>query len=171
MKIPLHLDWWVYVGQGLNLDVWLWCGKLHSQYKKCEPQLCYVKKFNSNQYIRVWNYFQPVVSRTLSQEPDWPAGFCCTFSRRRSATPSPKMVWSQVLKTTGNPLSLFQHIFVFYLIVKSVTFFLILVLLWLCRKILSWYPVVLWSPPSCCFSEQHSCWSSICCPQSCLYAG
>lgn len=41
----------------------------------------------------------------------------------------------------------------------------------LCRQVLRWYPVVLWSPPSCGFSEQHRCRSSVCCPQSSVHAG
>lgn len=73
---------------------------------------CVVKKINSNQSICVRTFLQPAASKTLSQEPDSPAGFCCTFSRRHSATPSPKMVWSQVVNTARNLLPLFQCIFV-----------------------------------------------------------
>lgn len=42
--------------------------------------------------MRVCTYFQLAVNKILSQEPDSPAGFCCTFLRRHNATLSPKMV-------------------------------------------------------------------------------
>ena len=45
---------------------------------------------------------QPAANRTLSQEPDSPAGFCCTFSRHHSVTLSLKMVRNQVLNMDRN---------------------------------------------------------------------
>lgn len=104
---------------------------------------------------------QPAVSKTRNLGPDSPAGFCCTFLRRRNAILFPKMVWNQVKNTVGTVSHCsFCQLMSFHSFDLFLFYFLF-----------SWYPVVLWSSPSCCLSEQHRGWSSICCSQSCVHAG
>lgn len=106
------------------------------------------------------------MSKTRNLEHDSPAGFCCTFLRRRNVIQFPKMVWNQVTNTVRNhiPCSTLLFILPAHVILQFWSLFLFCFLS-------SWYPVVLWSSPSCCLSEQHSGWSSICCSQSRVHAG
>lgn len=88
----------------------------------------YPEKHESQTYccMCVQIYPQPVVSKTLSQEPDSPAGFYCTFSRRPSGTLCPKMVPSQVVNIQN-----FLGTFLFLSNCQNCIFCLILVF-WIC---------------------------------------
>lgn len=93
--------------------------------KQCEPESMWWEE------AQLWSKlsclvftFQPAASKTPSQEPDSPAGFCCIFSRRHSAILSLKMVSSQVENMSKN---------------FSTVTTLFFAPIWLCFFIFSWW--------------------------------